>query len=74
MLDTESPITIILGTAHLKSTPGKRSPDGAFREYKFSRDVCLDIQRTLSELGYRCIIDYIDDDMENSKKELEARC
>lgn len=74
MLDTESPITIILGTAHLKSTPGKRSPDGAFREYKFSRNVCLDIQKTLTELGYRCIIDYIDDDMENSKKELENRC
>lgn len=74
VLDTESPITIILGTAHLKSTPGKRSPDGAFREYKFSREVCLDIQRTLTELGYRCIIDYIEDDMENSKKELETRC
>lgn len=74
VLDTESPITIILGTAHLKSTPGKRSPDGAFREYKFSREVCLDIQRTMTELGYRCIIDYIEDDMENSKKELENRC
>ena len=73
VLDTESPITIILGTAHLISTPGKRSPDGAFREYKFSREVCKEIQVTLTELGYRCIIDYIDDDMENSKKELEQR-
>ena len=32
-----SPITIILGTAHLSSTPGKRSPDGTFREYQYSR-------------------------------------
>lgn len=65
--------TIILGTAHLSSTPGKRSPDGIFREYKFSREVCLEVQKRLLELGYDCVIDYIDDDMENSKKELEKR-
>ena len=33
-------ITIILGTAHQKSIPGKGSPDGKFREYKYSREVC----------------------------------
>ena len=32
--------TIILGTAHLKSTPGKCSPDGNFKEYEYSREVC----------------------------------
>ena len=65
--------TIILGTAHLSSTPGKRSPDGAFREYKFSREVCKDIQETLTDLGYDCVIDWIDEDMNNPKKELEQR-
>lgn len=65
--------TIILGTAHLSSTPGKRSPDGAFREYKFSREVCKDIQETLTNLGYDCIIDWIDEEMDNPKKELEQR-
>lgn len=65
--------TIILGTAHLSSTPGKRSPDGAFREYKFSREVCKDIQKTLANLGYDCVIDWIDEDMDNPKKELEQR-
>ena len=31
--------TIILSAAHAKDTPGKRSPDGLFREYLFSREV-----------------------------------
>lgn len=31
--------TIILSTAHAKDTPGKRSPDGLFREYLFSREI-----------------------------------
>lgn len=74
VLDTKSPITIILGTAHLISTPGKCSPDKALREYKYSREICIEVQKALTELGYRCIIDWIDDDMPNSKKELENRC
>ena len=28
--------TIILGTAHLKSTPGKCSPDKRLKEYEYS--------------------------------------
>ena len=32
--------TIILGTAHLKSTPGKCSPDKRLKEYEYSRKVC----------------------------------
>ena len=30
---------IILGTAHLKSTPGKCSPDKKFFEYLYSRKI-----------------------------------
>ena len=33
-------ITIIFGTAHQKSILGKGSPDGKFREYKYSREIC----------------------------------
>lgn len=69
----KSPITIILGTAHLISTPGKRSPDGAFREYKFSREICKEVQKVLTNMGYDCIIDHEEDDMINPKKELEQR-
>ena len=45
--------TIILGTAHLKSTPGKRSPDGNFREYKYSRQLCDAIRSALEMRGYK---------------------
>lgn len=65
--------TIILGTAHLQSTPGKRSPDGKFREYQFSREICIGVQKALTDLGYNCVIDYIGDDMPNPEKELEHR-
>lgn len=61
---------IILGTAHSKSTPGKRSPDGKFREYLFSREVCKEIKAQLIQKGYDCIID-IEGDEELS---LSTRC
>jgi hypothetical protein len=32
-------MVIILGTAHQKSILGKGSPDGKFREYKYSREI-----------------------------------
>lgn len=70
-----SPITIILGTAHLSSTPGKRSPDGTFREYQYSRELCNLICSKLKSRGYKCIIDYIADDMPGltSSQELVKR-
>ena len=61
---------IILGTAHSKSTPGKRSPDGKFREYLFSREVCKEIKKVLKSKGYNCVID-IEGDEEYS---LANRC
>lgn len=68
-------IKIILGTAHLSSTPGKRSPDGKFREYVYSRKVCKAVQEELLSRGVDCVIDYIDDDMPglNSSQELVKR-
>ena len=66
---------VMLGTAHLSSTPGKRSPDGKFLEYKYSRKVCLEVQKRLIDAGVDCRIDYIDDDMPgaDSSKELINR-
>lgn len=66
---------VILGTAHLKSTPGKRSPDGKFREYIYSRKVCQAICGELLSRGVDCVIDYLDDDMPglNSSQELVKR-
>ena len=68
-------IKIILGTAHLSSTPGKRSPDGKFREYAYSRKVCKAVQEELLSRGVDCVIDYLDDDMPSltSSQELIKR-
>lgn len=49
---------IILGTAHLGSTPGKCSPDGLLREAVYSRERCEVIKAILDGYGYRSVIDY----------------
>lgn len=66
---------VVLGTAHLASTPGKSSPDGFFREYKYSREICLRLQKRLHDCGVECYIDYPDEDMsgKNSSQELIER-
>ena len=67
--------TVILGTAHLKSTPGKCSPDKKFFEYQYSREVCKAIRDILKNLGYNVFIDIEDDDLQvNQSQELCLRC
>ena len=68
--------TIILGTAHLKSTPGKCSPDKKFYEYKYSREICQAVKVALEDLGYTVFIDIEDKDLPNvnQSKELCLRC
>lgn len=61
--------TIVLGTAHLKSTPGKCSPDGKFREYEYSRRVCKEVKRQLENLGYFVIIDVEEDDLKMTQNQ-----
>lgn len=66
---------IILGTAHLKSTPGKCSPDKKFYEYKYSREICHEVKDILENLGYKVFIDIEDDDLNmNQSQELYHRC
>lgn len=50
---------IILGTAHLTTTPGKSSPDKSLREYEYSRDRIQKIAEKLKELGYNVAIDML---------------
>ena len=67
--------TIILGTAHLKSTPGKSSPDKKFYEYQYSRKICKAVKAILENLGYKVFIDIEDDDLKvTQSKELSIRC
>lgn len=51
-------ILIIIGFAHLLTTPGKRSPDGKFREAIYSREVGRAIKAKLEALGYTVAFDY----------------
>ena len=68
-------ITIVLGTAHQKSILGKGSPDGNFKEYKYSREVCKAVYDILKDMGYQVFIDIEDEDLKLSQtKELSLRC
>ena len=41
-------LTVILGTAHGKNVAGKRSPDGKFQEWEYSREI---VERLRAELA-----------------------
>ena len=45
-------VTVILDAAHGVETPGKRSPDGKFREYKWSRDIIAKLKSKLQSLNF----------------------
>ena len=67
--------TIILGTAHLKSTPGKCSPDKRLREYAYSREIVAAVKAILQDYGYQVFVDIEDDDLRvTQSQELCLRC
>ena len=43
---------ILIDNGHGENTPGKRSPDGLFREYKYAREIAVAIERELISHGY----------------------
>lgn len=51
-------IHIILGTAHLGTTPGKSSPDGRLKEAVYSRERLAVIKAVLESQGYQVAYDY----------------
>ncbi len=51
---------LILGTAHLATTPGKCSPDGRLSEAVWSREVCEWLAPLFLDAGYLVFIDYPD--------------
>ena len=48
---------IILGTAHGSNTPGKRSPDGRLREFRWSREIVSMVEERLKADGYDVTVD-----------------
>ena len=49
-------MTILLDPGHGSDTPGKRSPDGHFREYAYNRYLAIEIRNRLAALGLDTII------------------
>lgn len=43
---------ILIDNGHGEETPGKRSPDGLFREYRYVREIAREIVKGLNERGY----------------------
>ena len=43
---------ILIDNGHGENTPGQRSPDGLFREYKYVREIAEEIERKLISRGY----------------------
>lgn len=43
---------IILDAGHGENTPGKRSPDGKLREYRYCREIMQRVKSGLEKLGY----------------------
>lgn len=60
-------LIIILGTAHDAATSGKRSPDGKFREYKYSREICAAVKAKLEAQGYTVYIDCPEDNVASTQ-------
>ena len=42
---------ILIDNGHGENTPGKRSPDGKFREYRYAREIAKSIEGELKFLG-----------------------
>ncbi len=75
MLNTTENKVIILGTAHGSNVPGKRSPDGKFREYKFSREVIALLRPRLEASGFTVFVDMPSDEVPRpGNTELSLRC
>lgn len=66
-------VIIVLGTAHLATTPGKGSPDGKFKEYKYSREMVKIIKAILTGYGYKVLVDYEDDKLPKSMQTPSAK-
>ena len=61
---------ISLDAGHGESTPGKRSPDGRLREYKYCREIANEVKNQLTSKGFQVELVVTDD----SDISLTERC
>lgn len=64
---------ILLDNGHGFDTPGKRSPDGHFREYAYNRYLAFLIRERITALGLDCeiIVPEYHEELEALIKDLE---
>lgn len=68
-------LIVILGTAHGKNVAGKRSPDGIFEEWQYSREIVGLVRRELEAKGCKVFVDMQDSEVPLPQTaELRARC
>lgn len=56
-------MVIILGTAHGRNVGGKRSPDGKFLEYQYSREIVGRLRSELESAGYHVLVDMMESEV-----------
>lgn len=57
-------ILLILDVAHGKDVAGKRSPDGVFLEYKWSRELCSGIMKGLTSTYFDVLCPFLENENE----------
>lgn len=70
-------MTILLDPGHGSDTPGKRSPDGRFREYAFNRDIAARVASELTSLGLNAEIivpELTDVPLKERTSRINSRC
>ena len=68
---------ILIDNGHGEDTPGKRSPDGKFREYLYAREIAEAIERELKTKGYdaeRIVKETIDVTLEERVRRVYEVC
>ena len=63
-------IKVLVDNGHGVETPGKRSPDGRLREYKYAREIASSVVSRLKERGYDAAL-IVEEDRDIS---LQDRC
>lgn len=67
-------LTVILGTAHGKNVAGKRSPDGKFQEWQYSREIIGQLKNRLEQAGIHVFVDNMESEVPlPANAELHAR-
>lgn len=55
MIEPNNDLWVLIDNGHGEETPGKRSPDGTFREYAYARRVAVELVARLKARGFHAV-------------------